>query len=76
MKPGDLVRLFQEGDPDIPYVVGSFKGEGGFEVPASSIALVIKLTRGDELGTICHVLVDGRAGWVYRDDCEVIDETR
>ena len=75
MKRGDLVRLFQEGDPVIPYVVGSFKGEFGFETPAGSIALVIKLTRGDELGAICHVLVDGRAGWVYRDDCEVISET-
>ena len=75
MKPGDLVRLFQEGDPVIPYVVGSFKGECGFETPAGSIALVIKLTRGDELGAICHVLVDGRAGWAYRDDCEVISET-
>ena len=75
MKPGELVRLFQEGDPDIPYVVGSFKGEG-FEVPAGSVALVIKLTRGDEFGAHCHILVDGRAGWAYRDDCEVIDETR
>ena len=75
MKPGDLVRLFQEGDPVIPYVVGSFKGEG-FEVPAGSVALVIKLTRGDEFGAHCHILVDGRAGWVYKDDFKVISETR
>ena len=85
MKPGDLVSL-SEGrmlHPHAPaggewFTVGSLiTGESGFRVPSGSIALVLSLearpTHSNPEYCHVHVLVDGRLGWVYPEDGEVIN---
>jgi len=75
MKPGDLVRLYETTDIET-YTVGSLDRDlPGWDIPGGTIALVTKVIpdRGD--GVTCYVLVDGKMGWVYEEDCEVIDET-
>ena len=78
MKPGDLVRL-QELAAD-NFVVGNMnKNDGGFKVPAGSIALVLKIemnpSHNDPDDYHAHILVNGKQGWIYPEDGEVINET-
>ena len=79
MKPGDLVRL-QELAAD-NFVVGNMnKNAGGFRVPNGSIALVLKIEMNpthndlDDLDYHAHILVNGKLGWIYPEDGEVINE--
>jgi hypothetical protein len=46
----------------------------GWLVPQGTIAIVMKIVpdRGD--GVTCHVLVDGKMGWLYEEECVIIDE--
>jgi hypothetical protein len=78
MKKGDLVRLYEDGSSDEDFTIGSLNPtvEGSWSVPCGTIALVVKVVP-DEVGEpTCHILVDGKMGWAYEYDCEVIDETR
>ena len=77
MKPGDLVRL-QELAAD-NFVVGNMnKNAGGFRVPNGSIALVLKIEMNPTHEVLedyhAHILVDGKPGWIYPEDGEVINE--
>ena len=76
MKPGDLVML----DTAVNFVVGNMnKNAGGFKVPAGSIALVLKIemnpSHNDPNDYHAHILVNGKLGWIYPEDGEVINET-
>ena len=76
MKPGDLVRL-QELAAD-NFVVGNMnKNAGGFRVPNGSIALVLKIEMNPahDHDYHAHILVNGKLGWIYPEDGEVIHET-
>lgn len=86
MKPGDLVRMREvrttaSGVSNYleEFIVGNLDmNSRGFPIPTGSVGVVIKVVeptgRPDEV-TI-HVMVpDGRVGWIYPEDCEVIDET-
>ena len=75
MKPGDLVML----DTSDNFVVGNMnKNAGGFKVPAGSIALVLKIemnpSHNDPDDYHAHILVNGKLGWIYPEDGEVINE--
>ena len=77
MKPGDLVRL-QELAAD-NFVVGNMnKNTGGFRVPNGSIALVLKIemnpSHNDPDDYHAHILVNGKLGWIYPEDSEMINE--
>lgn len=74
MRPGDLVRLYEPTSRSIDFAIGNLNPDlGGWSVPPGTIAIVTKIIpdRGD--GTTCHVLVDGKMGWVYEEDCEMIE---
>ena len=85
LKPGDLVRL-SEGIPGRTwFTVGAYDGAhdfkisasgGGFTVPDGSVALVLRIEACPKFPAPedhrVHVLVNGRAGWVYPEDGEVI----
>ena len=79
MKPGDLVRLRADGYGGTLTVVYIKKKAGVFKVPAGSIALVLKSESGTRHSGPedhhVHILVDGKMGWIYPEDCEVINET-
>ena len=76
MHPGDLVRLYEAGRRDIDYIVGSFlSGVGGWAVPCGTLAVIIGAIPDLGHGLKYRVLVDGKMGWVYKDDCELVDET-
>jgi len=75
MRVGDLVRL--SDDQGDLFTVGSVDMRTfGWFVPQGKIALVVKIIpdRGD--GITCHVLVDGKIGWIYEEDCKAVNETR
>lgn len=83
MKPGDLVSL-SEGILHVTtagdewFIVGSLTtGESGFDVPSDSIALVLSVeagtTHSNPEDCRVHVLIDGRLGWVYPEDVEVVN---
>lgn len=85
MKPGDIVRLREvyttaPGVSNYPeeFIVGSLDmNSPGFPVPAGTVGFVVKVIETKDLPeeTTLHVMVpDGRIGWVYPEDCEVIDE--
>jgi hypothetical protein len=79
MKPGDLVRLQQPAADN--FVVGNMnKNAGGFRVPNGSIALVLEIEMNPAHNDLddyhAHILVDGKLGWIYPEDGEVINETR
>ena len=80
MKPGDLVRLCERGGSVLQTVGSVNKNSAGFAVPAGSIALVLKIemnTNQDDPDTCSvHILVDGKQGWIYPEDGEVINEAR
>ena len=76
MKPGDLVslsesRLFRSAPPP------PRRGPETFRVPSDSIALVLRLeacpTHSNPEDCRVHVLVNGRLGWIYPEDGEVIN---
>jgi hypothetical protein len=78
MKAGDLVRI--SGDFGDEFTVGNMnKNAGGFKVPNGSIALVLEIemnpAHNDPDDYHAHILVDGKMGWIYPEDGEVIDET-
>ena len=79
MKPGDLVRLQALADDN--FVVGNMnKNAGGFRVPNGSIALVLKIemnpSHNDPDDYHAHILVNGKLGWIYPEDSEMINEAR
>ena len=80
MKPGDLVRLCDRGGCVVQTVGNMNKNSAGFAVPAGSIALVleIEMNTNQDNPEDCsvHILVDGKQGWIYPEDGEVISETR
>jgi hypothetical protein len=78
MKPGDLVRVTEDFNGE--FTVGNMNmNASGFKVPAGSIALVLKIemnpSHDDPDDYHAHILVDGKLGWIYPEDGEVIDET-
>ncbi len=82
MKPGDLVRV---REPNKSYSRDDFSVGNidmmspGFSVPPGIICIVIKVDASgvDLEETFVHVMVpDGRVGWVYPEDCEVLGEER
>lgn len=79
MKPGDLVRLCEEAHTGVQTVGSMNKNSAGFVVPAGSIALVLEIemntNQDDPDGCSVHILVDGKQGWIYPEDGEVINET-
>ena len=79
MKPGDLVKVSDDGGDE--FTVGNMnKNAGGFKVPTGSIALVLEIemnpAHNDPDDYHAHILVDGKLGWIYPEDGEVINESR
>ena len=75
MKPGDLVRLYEPNRGGEYFTVGSVNRDlPGWAVPQGTLAVVTEIIpdRGDG---VTHVLVDGKMGWLYEEDCEIVDET-
>jgi phosphotransferase system HPr-like phosphotransfer protein len=72
MKPGDLVRVTEYFNCE--FTVGNMNmNASGFKVPAGSIALVLEIEVNDDQHV--HILVDGKLGWIYPEDGEVINES-
>ena len=72
MKPGDLVRVTEDFNGE--FTVGNMNmNASGFKVPAGSIALVLEIEVNDDQHV--HVLVDGKLGWIYPEDVDVVDES-
>jgi hypothetical protein len=72
MKPGDLVRITEDFNGQ--FTVGNMNmNASGFKVPAGSIALVLEIEVNYDQHV--HILVDGKLGWIYPEDGEVINET-
>lgn len=82
MKPGDLVRLREtyrtsSAYPD-EFIIGNLDMSSyGFPIPQGSVCIVVRVidheSHPDDVKL--HVMVpDGRVGWVYPEDCEVISE--
>jgi len=79
MKAGDLVRI--SGDFGDEFTVGNMNKKAcGFKVPNGSIALVLEIemnpAHNDPDVYHAHILVEGRIGWIYKSECEVINEAR
>ena len=75
MKPGDLVRLRDYRSEVEDVTVGNLDmNQRGWVVPNGTIALVTKIITGRGDAANYHILVDGKVGWIYEEDCEVIDE--
>jgi len=77
MKPGDLVKLIQDGLGDV--CVASIDDSGIWGVDHNTVAVFLNEhhwlnERGHEKKKI-RILVKGRIGWIYESECEVIDET-
>jgi len=74
MKPGDLVRL-SDGIPGRTWFTVGALG-AAFSVPDGSVALVLRIEACPKFPAPedhrVHVLVNGRAGWVFPEDGEVI----
>jgi len=74
VKPGDLVRLYEPNNSNIDFSIGNLdRGLGGWSVPPGTIAIVTEIIPDHGDGTTYHVLVDGKMGWVYEEDCEMIE---
>ena len=72
MKPGDLVRVTEDFNGE--FTVGNMNmNASGFKVPAGSIALVLEIEVNDDQHV--HILVDGKLGWIYPEDVDVVDES-
>ena len=83
-EPGTLVRLSEQHADDLQFTVGNIDpSQSGWKVKHNSVAMIIKLLNhitvvnnlADD-GEISYVvLVDGRTGWVYHEDCtEVVTQ--
>ena len=80
-EPGTLVRLSEQHADDLQFTVGNIDtSQSGWKVKHNSVAMIIKLLNhitvvsddGDD-GEISYVvLVDGRTGWVYHEDCKEV----
>ncbi len=76
MKPGDLVRLYEPNRGDVYFTVGNVdRNQSGWAVPPGTIAVVTNVIPDKGDGVTYHILVDGKLGWVYEEDCEVVNET-
>jgi len=72
MKPGDLVRVTEDFNGE--FAVGNMNmNASGFKVPAGSIALVLEIEVNYDQHV--HILVDGKLGWIYPEDVDVVDES-
>ncbi len=72
MKPGDLVRVTEDFNGE--FTVGNMNmNASGFKVPAGSIALVLEIEVNYDQHV--HILVDGKLGWIYPEDVDVVDES-
>ena len=74
MKPGDLVRLRDNGDR--AEVCVSMNGQGYWRqapcfVPSGTLAVVLDIQR---LGAEAYVMVNEITGYVWLSECEVIDD--
>lgn len=73
MKPGDLVRLRDNGDR--AEVCVSMNGQGYARqsrlVPSGTFAIVLDIQR---LGAEAYVMVNEITGYVWLSECEVIDD--
>ena len=85
MKTGDIVRMREvyttaPGYSNYPeeFIVGSLDmNSPGFSIPARSVGIVVKIVEieGQPDETTLHVMApDGRIGWIYPEDCEVLDD--
>ncbi len=80
-EPGTLVRLSEQYSNDLQFTVGNIDpSQSGWKVKHNSVAMIIKLLNhitvvsnlADD-GEISYVvLVDGRTGWVYHEDCKEV----
>jgi hypothetical protein len=78
MKRGDLVRLtVDQFQGQMVIYVASIPQSTQWLFDDGTLALVLDEYFGPEVGgeRKFKILVDGRTGWVYESDCEVIDET-
>ena len=74
MKPGDLVRLRDNGDRAEVCVSMSCKGcwrQAPCFVPSGTLAVVLDIQR---LGAEAYVMVNEITGYVWLSECEVIDD--
>jgi len=80
-EPGTLVRLSEQHENDLQFTVGNIDAsQSGWKVKHNSVAMIIKLLKHipDVIGDVDNdvisyvVLVDGRTGWVYHEDCTEI----
>jgi len=72
MRPGDLVRVTEDFNGE--FTVGNMNmNASGFKVPAGSIALVLEIEVNYDQHV--HILVDGKLGWIYPEDVDVVDES-
>lgn len=83
-EPGTLVRLSEPYEDSLKFIVGNIDtSQSGWEIEHNSVAMIIKLLKyitddsddgdNDEISYV--VLVNGRTGWVYHEDCtEVVTQ--
>ena len=78
MKPGDLVKLVSD-DPHAMVYVAAINGreQRAFDDGTPAVFLdehhwLNEHGREKKL----RILVEGRIGWIYESECEVINETR
>ena len=77
MKPGDLIRLCDYRPEAEDVIVGNLDvNQRGWVVPHGTIVMVTKVIPDKGDGVTYHILVDGKTGWVYEEDCELINEAR
>jgi hypothetical protein len=77
MRPGDLVRLCDYRPEVEDVTVGNLDvNQRGWVVPNGTIALVTKVITDRGGAANYHILIDGKVGWIYEEDCEVFNETR
>ena len=75
MKMGDLVRLYEPANRDSDFSVGNIdRNLPGWTVPPGSVAMITGITQSRGDGVMFDVVVDGKVGWVYEEDCEAIDD--
>ena len=79
MKRGDLVRLtVDQFQGQMVIYVASIPRATQWLFDDGTLALILGEYFGPEVGDErkFKILVDGRTGWVYESDCEVINEAR
>ena len=75
MKPGDLVKLL--GDSLGGVMIGSFNPDlETWLVDHGTIAVFLDVYREEDSinNKKLTILVKGRVGWIYADECEVIND--